>query len=59
MKNKKEKIKQIQKQEENIKSSFLERMSFEEGPIVPIDGKYTMTREEALRQLGFEPDFND
>lgn len=34
-------------------------MSFEEGPIAPIDGKYTMTREEALRQLGFEPDSND
>ena len=59
MKNQKEKIKQIQKQEENIKSSFLDRMSFEEGPIAPIDGKYTMTREEALKQLGFESDSND
>ncbi len=56
---KKKKQKSKPKRDEKPLSPFEKRMSFEEGPIAPIDGKYTMTREEALRQLGFEPDSND
>ena len=33
-----------QKQEENIKSSFLDRMSYVGGTFTPPDGKPTMTR---------------
>ncbi len=53
---KKKKQKSKPKRDEKPLSPFEKRMSFEEGPIAPIDGMYTMTREEALRQLGFEPD---
>lgn len=48
-----------QKQEENIKSSFLDRMSYEGGTYTPPNGKPTMTRAEALKELGFEPDSED
>lgn len=35
---------------------FEKRMSFEGGTFTPPDGKPTMTRAEALKELGFEPD---
>ncbi len=49
---KKKKTTKVNKDEKPL-TPFEKRMSYDGGPIKPIDGKYTMTREEAMRQLGF------
>ena len=50
--NKKKKKSKVKSDEKPL-TPFEKRMSYDGGPIKPIDGKYTMTREEAMRQLGF------
>ena len=49
---KKKKTTKVNKDEKPL-TPFEKRMSYDGGPIKPIDGKYSMTREEAMRQLGF------
>jgi hypothetical protein len=51
--NKKKKKRKVKSDEKPL-TPFKKRMSYEGGTFTPPNGKPTMTREEALRQLGFE-----
>jgi len=51
----KKKKKSKAKSDEKPLTPFEKRMSYEGGTFIPPNGIPSMTKEEALRQLGFEP----